>query len=315
MTRLLVRQLLSLAGVLLVASFVIYAGMYVAPGSAESVLFGGHAVDPAVRAAIRAKYHLDDPFLVQYWHWLANVLHGDFGTSLAYHQPVSDRISATAVTTLLLVTYAAVLIVVFGVLFGVIAALRPGKVDSSLMALTNVGVAVPTFVAAILLISVFSVDLGWFPVYGSGEGFLDRLHHLTLPAVALAFWAVALLARVTRSSMRDELRTEHVETARARGLSSGTVVRRHVFRNALVPIVTVAGLEVAGLISGTVVVEQAFGLNGLGQLLITSVSQKDLPTVQAVCLILVAAFVTVNALVDIVYTLLDPRLRLSGASS
>jgi peptide/nickel transport system permease protein len=310
MLRYLGRQLLSMVVLLLLSSIIIYGSMYLAPGSATAVLFGNHTVLPAVRRAVELQYHLNQPFPVQYWDWLRGVLHGDFGTSIALRTPVSQRIGAAAPTTIFLVVYASLLITVAGVALGVASALGGRKLDGAIMTLTNVGTSIPTFVAAIVLMQIFSLDLGWLPVLGGGSGFLGRLQHLTLPAVALALWAAAYLTRVTRTSMRDELRGDQVATARARGLRESIVIRRHVFRNALLPIVTVSGLQVAGLIAGTIIVEQAFGLGGLGQLLLTAVEQKDFATVQAVSLILVAAFVIVNTLVDIAYTVLDPRIRL-----
>ena len=312
MTRYLIRQFIAMVVLLLLSSLIIYGSLFLAPGSADAVLFGNHTVSPAVRAAVDAQYHLNDPFLVQYWDWLKNVLHGDFGTSLALRTPVSQRLTTAAPTTVFLVVYASILITVVGVALGVISALRPGVLDGFIMSVTNVGTAVPTFVAAIALLALFAVKLGWFPDFGAGSGFFGRLDHLTLPAVALAFWAVAYLARVTRVSMREELQSDPLMTAYARGLPRRTAIRRHAFRNALVPIVTVAGLQVAGLIAGTIIVEQAFGLNGLGALLLNAVEEKDFATVQAVSLILVAAFIIVNTIVDIVYTTLDPRIRLGG---
>ena len=310
MLRYLGRQLLSMVVLLLLSSIIIYGSMYLAPGSATDVLFGDHTVLPAVRRAVELQYHLNQPFPVQYWDWLKGALHGDFGTSIALRTPVSQRIAAAAPTTIFLVIYASILITVGGVALGVASALGGRKLDGAIMALTNVGTSIPTFVAAIVLLQLFSLDLGWFPALGSGSGFFGRLQHLTLPAVALALWAAAYLTRVTRTSMRDELRGDQVATARARGLRESLVIRRHVFRNALLPIVTVSGLQVAGLIAGTIIVEQAFSLNGLGQLLLAAVGQKDFATVQAVSLILVAAFVIVNTCVDIAYTVLDPRIRL-----
>jgi peptide/nickel transport system permease protein len=315
MSRYLLRQLLGMIVLLLVTSFVIYASLFLAPGSPDALLFGAHTVSPALRAAVNRQYHLNDPFLQQYWYWLVNVLHGNFGTSITYRTPVALRLSAAAPVTAFLVIYSAILIIVSGVALGVLSALRPGKLDTLIMTATNIGTAVPTFVAGLILLAIFGVKLNWFPVYGAGAGFFDRLRHLTLPAVALAFWAVAYLTRVTRTSMREELQGDPVMTARSRGLSRRVVVQRHAFRNALIPIVTVAGLQVAGLIAGTVIVEQVFGLNGLGELLLTSVQDKDFATVQAVSLILVAAFIVVNTLVDITYTMLDPRIRLGANQS
>lgn len=314
MLRYAIRQLLVLAVVLLAASFVVFAAMFVAPGSPDAVLFGNHAVDPAVRAAVHAKYHLDDPFLVRYVNWLGGVLHGDLGISLAYRQPVGQRIAAAAPTTLLLVGYAGALILVSGIALGVVSALRGRRVDTVVSAMTTVGIAVPAFVAAAVLTSVFAVNLKLFPVQGPGSGLGDRLWHLTLPAVALATWGCALLARMTRAAVLDELGQEHVDTARARGLPEAVVIRHHVVRNAMVPILTVAGLQLASLIAGTLIVEQVFGLNGLGQLLVSSVNSKDLPVVQAVCLIMVAAFMVVNTGVDLLYSALDPRIRALGGT-
>jgi peptide/nickel transport system permease protein len=312
MTRYLSRQFLAMIVLLLVTSFVIYGSLFLAPGSPDSVLFGAHTVSPALRAAVNRQYHLNDPFLVQYWDWLINVLHGNFGTSITYRTPVALRVEAAAPITIFLVIYSSVLIIVAGIGLGVLSALRPGKLDTVIMAITNVGTAVPTFVAGIILLAFFAVKLNWFPVFGAGTGFFDRLHHLTLPAVALAFWAVAYLTRVTRVSMIDELQGDPVVTARSRGLSRRVVIEHHAFRNALIPVVTVAGLQVAGLIAGTIIVEQVFGLNGLGALLLSSVEDKDFATVQAVSLILVGAFIVVNTLVDMAYTMLDPRIRLGG---
>jgi peptide/nickel transport system permease protein len=179
---------------------------------------------------------------------------------------------------------------------------------------TGIGYGIPSFVAAIVLITVFSVDLGWFPVFGAGGGLTDRLWHLTLPAVALALSWIAYVSQLTRASVREELHREHVDTARARGIPRRLIVRRHVLRNAMIPITIVAGLTVAGLIAGDVVVEQAFGISGLGALLDQSVAQKDFAVVQAISLILVAVFVVVNALVDVVNAALDPRVR-AGAKA
>jgi peptide/nickel transport system permease protein len=235
-------------------------------------------------------------------------VHGDFGKSIIFRQDVGPLISARIETTLLLVLMSAVVIIVVGVTLGAIAALRGGRTDTAILLGGSVGIAVPSFVAAIVLISVFAVPLGWFPVFGAGSGLADRLYHLVLPAIALALSSTAFVARVTRTTMRAELAREHVETARTRGIPERLVVRRHVFRNALIPITTVGGLTVASLIAGSVVVEQAFGLNGLGQFLIQSVNAKDFAVVQAISLILVVAFVVVNTAVDVTYTLIDPRV-------
>jgi len=308
MVMFLARRLGGLVLTLLVSSFVVFSAVYLAPGSPIGFLTGGRSLSPETIASIEEQYHLNDPFLTRYWQWLTGVLHGDFGKSIIFRQDVGPLISARVETTLLLVLMSAVLIIVFGVSLGALAALRGGRTDTAILLGGSVGIAVPSFVAAIVLISVFAVNLGWFPVFGAGSGFGDRLHHLVLPSIALALSSTAFVARVTRTTMRAELAREHVETARTRGIPERLVVRRHVFRNALIPITTVGGLTVASLIAGSVVVEQAFGLNGLGQFLIQSVNAKDFAVVQAISLILVVAFVVVNTAVDVTYTLIDPRV-------
>lgn len=307
------RRVLGLAVVLLITSFLVFAALYVAPGSPESFLLQGKTVSPATIREIRAQYHLNDPFFVQYVKWLGGIVRGDFGRSLIFRQQVSGLVASRVPTTLWLTAYAAVLIIIGGIALGVVAALRPGAVDRLVLVTTSAAVATPSFVAAVVLMTVFAVDLGWFPVFGSGSGVAGRISHLTLPAVALAVSWIGLLARVARSAMAEELAREHVQTARSRGLPERVVVRRHGLRNAMIPITTVSGLVVAGLISGAVVVENAFALNGLGSLLLQSVATKDFPVVQAISLILVAAFIVVNTLVDLLYAAIDPRVRLRGA--
>ncbi|MFF5209291.1 ABC transporter permease [Streptosporangium sp. NPDC000396] len=316
MGRFVAGRLLGLVLVLLVTSFVVFSAVHMAPGDPATFLLKGRPATPEAMAAIRAQYHLDDPFLTQYGKWLVDVASGNFGRSVQFRQDVGSLIVARLPTTAFLVGYAALLITVGGILLGVLAALRPGVVDRLVLLGTGVATATPSFVAAIGLISLFSVKLGWFPAFGGGQGFTDRLHHLTLPAIALAVTLAGLLARVTRSAMLDELSREHVEVARSRGVPEGTLVRKHVLRNALGPIATVGGTMFAGLLVTTSIVETAFGAAGVGSLLVQSVTVKDFPVVQAVTLLTVAAFVLANLVVDLVQPLIDPRLSLMkrGAS-
>jgi len=311
MARFVAQRLVSLALTLLVASVVIYGALYLAPGDPATLLAGGH-VTPGIIAEIHKQYHLDDPLWVRYWDWLSGFLQGHLGQSFVYREPVTTLLSPRVGNTLFLVTYAALLIVTVGVSAGLVAALRR-RLGSGITVVASVGLATPSFVAAIVLITVFAVDLGWFPVFGAGVGFTDRLWHLTLPAIALAISWIAYVAQLTKTAVGEEMVREHVETARSRGLPERQVVRRHVLRNALIPITTVAGLTVAGLIAGDVVVEQAFGINGIGSFLVQAVSQKDFAVVQAITLFLVTVFVIVNAIVDVVNGALDPRLRLRGS--
>ena len=310
MLRFVVTRVAALVVTLLVASFLIFAALYLAPGDPATLLAGGRAT-PALLEQIRVQNHLNDPVWARYWDWLSGAVRGDLGDSFIYRQSVTSLLAPRAGTTIFLVIYAAIIILSVGITLGLSSALRR-RLGAVVTVGTAIGMATPAFVAAILLITVFAVNLGWFPVFGSGEGFVDRLWHLTLPAIALAFAWVAYVAQITKAAVREELTREHVETARSRGIPGPLIVRRHVLRNAMIPITTVAGLTVAGLIAGAVVVEQAFGLNGLGSFLVQAAGQKDFAVVQAIALLLVATFVIANAVVDLVNGLLDPRLRLAG---
>ncbi|MDQ3404001.1 MAG: ABC transporter permease [Actinomycetota bacterium] len=301
-------RLAGLVGTLWVTSLLVFGATHAAPGSPEEFLLRGRAPTPEALAVVRTQYHLDEPLIEQYLRWAGGVLTGDFGRSLQFRQDVAGLIGARLTTTMWLVGYSALLIVVVGLMVGIVGALRPGPLDRTLLVGTTVAAATPSFVAVIGLSAVFSVGLGLLPAYGNGEGFAGRLTHLTLPAVALALGTIGLLARVTRSAMLAELSRDHVEVARGRGLPGHAVIRRHVLRNAAGPITAITGLIIAGTFVTTAVVEIGFGLSGLGSLLVQSVIAKDFPVVQAVCLLVVVAFVLVNLLVDLVGPLLDPRV-------
>ncbi|HKT01714.1 MAG TPA: ABC transporter permease [Rugosimonospora sp.] len=303
------KRLAGLLVTLLAASFAIYASIYIAPGSPESIIFGSRSPTPQTRAAVRHHLGLDQPFLIRYLRWLGDVLHGNLGTSVISQQRVTSLLAHPLAVTAALVAYATLLIIVAGIGLGLLSALRPGPVD----ALVNVGVsvatAIPAFVASGVTVSVFAVWLGWFPSYGLADGAGGWLRSLTLPAVSLAIIASGLLARVTRAGAREQLAADHVQTAVARGLSRPRLIRSHVLRNTAGPVISVTGLQIAGLLSGAVVVEQAFGLGGIGQVLLNAVQQKDFAVVQATCLLLVAAFVLINFGADLLVARLDPRLR------
>jgi peptide/nickel transport system permease protein len=275
MARFLLRRLAMLVVTLLAASFAIFAALELVPGSPIATLSGGRTLPPESVAVLKERFNLDEPFLVRYWDWLTGALHGDFGISIAKRQDVSSLIGERIGTTATLVLMAALIIIVVGIALGVIGALRPGIVDTGVLVATTIGVAVPSFVAAIVLIAIFAVNLGWFPAFGAGSGFTDRIWHLTLPSIALAASSVAVLARVTRASVQAELKREHVQTAVSRGIPWQLVLRRHVLRNAAIPITTVAGITIASLIALSAVVERAFSLDGLGSYLINAALSKD----------------------------------------
>ncbi|MGW0994670.1 ABC transporter permease [Streptomyces sp. NPDC002523] len=315
MLRFIAARIVGLLVTLFIASLVVFGALYAAPGSPLTYLTHGRTMSPDAIAAIKAEYHLDDSIWQQYLRWLGGVVHGDFGTSIIYNQPVSSLVGNRASATTLLVLMAAAIVLVLGLAIGTLAGLRPGWLSRSAMAGATGVMAVPTFVGAVVLIIVFAVDLEWFPVFGAGRAGLDQVYHLVLPSIALALASVAFVARLAQTAIRQELSADHVQTAISRGLPRGVVVRRHVMRNAAMPVLTVAGLTIAGLIAGSVVVEQVFQLGGLGQFLVNSVQQKDFPVVQAICLVYVAAFIVLNTLIDIAYTLLDPRVSIGKKDS
>ncbi len=297
---------------LLVASFVIFGALYLAPGNPITALSGGRALPPASLHVLELRYHLNQPFLAQYWYWLYNALHGNLGISITLQENVSSVIGARIWTTAGLVLYATLMILVLGIGSGIIAALRPGLADTSVLVATSVSAAVPSFVAAIVLILVFSVKLSWFPALGNGTGFGSSVLHFTLPAIALAISSLAIVARVTRAAVRDEAAREHVQTAISRGIPGPQLMRRHILRNAAIPITTVSGITIASLIAVAAVVETAFSLNGLGAYLVQAAASKDLAVVQGISLVLVAAFVLINAVVDVLYAAVDPRVALGS---
>ena len=291
-----------------VSSLVVFFSRFLVPGDPVSFLLRGRSPSPEAVAEVTALYGLDKSPIEQYAVWVAGILRGDFGRSLQYRQDVVEVLADRMPVTLGLVLISGTMIAVLGLAAGTVAALTRGRMaDRAIVASMSALAAVPSFVGSIALIAVFAVRLGWFPTFGSGQGFWDGLHHLVLPALALALSFIALVGRVTRSAMVDQLAREHVEVARSRGISPARVVRRHVLRNSLGPILTVSGMLVAGLLVSSAIVEQAFGLSGLGSLLVQSVDRLDFPVVQAIVLLVVVAFVAINTLVDLLTPLIDPR--------
>lgn len=310
--RFLVKRIAMMVVTMLAASFAIYASAYLIPGDPVAVLTKGKIQDPQAIAELKAEFRLDQPLLTGYVSWLEHGLRGDFGKSIVYRQEVLDLVGSRLAVTFSLVAYATVLILAVGLSLGAIAALRRGGVASAVTMATTFMVAVPGFVAAAVLILLFSVTFPVFPAFGAGDGLVDRVYHLTLPAVALSLSSIALVARVTQVAMADELGKEHVQTGWSRGLTGGQVFRRHVVRNSLVPITTVVGVTFAYLVVGAVVVENAFSLSGLGTLLTQAVLARDFALVQFIVLLMIVTFIAVNTFVDILYSLIDPRIRLGG---
>ena len=309
-TRFVARRLAEMLVTLLVASFAIFGCVYLAPGNPVTFLLAGRAASPANISALDAQYHLNEPFAEQYVRWLGQVVRGDFGRSIEYRTSVDSLLAARLPNTLLLIGLALLIVIGAGLTLGWVSAVRGGLADGTILVTTTVALGTPSFVAAIVLQAIFAVKLHWFPAGGTGTGFGSTLDHLVLPALALSLYLIGLLARVTRSAMLAALEEEHVTVARSRGLPERTLIWRHVFRNSLVTVLTMSGLILSTLTVCTVLVEDAFGVNGIGNLLDLSTTTKDFPVVQAIALIIVTLFMAVNFVVDMLLPLVDPRVTL-----
>ncbi|TDK51095.1 ABC transporter permease [Antarcticimicrobium luteum] len=312
MLRYSLKRLLSLILSLAVASLVIFFVIEVAPGDPASFMLGINA-QPDTVAALRAELGLDVPKAERYLSWLAGMAAGDFGTSYTYRTPVAGMIADRLWVSLPLALYALTLSTLIAFPAGIYAAARRGKPgDAVVMGATQLGVAVPNFWFAMMLVLIFAINLRWFGAGGFAgweNGLLTGLHSLTLPAIALALPQAAILARVMRSALLDILGEDFMRTARAKGLSRRQALWRHALRNALIPVLTIIGLQFSFLLAGAIIIEQVFYLPGLGRLVFQAISARDLIVVESVVMLLVFAVITVNFLVDLAYALVDPRLR------
>jgi len=306
------RRLLSLSLSLVAASLVIFLVMEVVPGDPASFMMGMNA-DPQAVAALRSQLGLDEPLPVRYLGWVAGLLQGDFGVSYTYRVPVSELIAERVVISLPLTLYALAISTLIAFPAGILAASRRNSAaDLSVMGATQLGVAIPNFWFAMILVLVFAVNLRWFSAGGFPgweAGFFPAMKALTLPAIALALPQASILARVMRSSLIDTLDEDFMRTARAKGLSRGQAMRRHALRNALIPVLTILGLQFSFLLAGGIIIENVFYLPGLGRLAFQAITQRDLIVVRSVVILLVFSVIVVTFLVDLAYAAADPRLR------
>jgi len=305
---------------LLAASLLVFAVLEILPGNAAEVRLGNTAT-PEQLAALTKQLGLDQPAALRYARWLAGMARGDLGTSVAYDTPVTELLAERLALSLPLAVMAMLLTTVLALVLGVYAAShhnRPG--DLGVMAFSQLGIAIPNFWFAILLILVFAVKLQWFPAGGfpgwreeDGGGLWPGLQALLLPAVALAVVQAAILARITRSAVLEVMREDFVRTARAKGLGRRAVLWRHVLRNAMIPVITVMGLQFANLLTGTIVVENVFSLPGIGRLVFQAIANRDLIVVRNVVMLLAALVIVINFVVDVLYAVIDPRLKVADA--
>ena len=305
-------RLVSLLASLIVASLVVFAAVEIVPGDPARFMLGINA-QPDTVAALRAELGLDRLLVERYLSWVGGLFTGDLGVSYTYRSPVSEIVAERLQVSLPLAVYALVLTVVIAFPVGMLAAgSRGGVVDTLFTGATQLGIAVPNFWFALLLILLFSVNLGWFSAGGFPgwqAGLLPGLQALTLPAIALALPQASILARVLRSSLIDTLSDDYIRTARAKGLSAGQALRRHALRNAMIPVFTIIGLQFSFLIAGAVIIENVFFLPGLGRLVLQAITQRDLIVVESVVMLLVLAVILVNFVVELAYAWIDPRLR------
>ena len=303
---------MALAVTLFFVSVLVFVVIRILPGDAAMIILGTEGSPEAV-ARLRASMGLDRPFAVQYLEWIGRAARGDLGRSIQYDVPVAGLILSRMSVTLPLTLLAAGLMVVTAVPVGVFAATRHRRWGDYLaMTLSQLGVAVPAFWAGLLLVLLFSVKLGWVQSGGFdgwSQGVWRALRSLILPAAALGFFQFAVLARTTRSAVLEVLREEYVKTARAKGVAEGGVLFRHALRNAMIPVITVAGIQLGQLMAGSIVLETVFYLPGLGRLAIGAISARDLPVVQGVVLFVASMIVVINVAVDVLYGFLDPRIR------
>lgn len=311
------QRLLSLIPVLLILSIVVFAFVHFLPGDVIDMLMAGteDSHDPAVRAALEKEYGLDKPFHVQYLVWFNKILHGDFGKSLVTRRPIALELFTRLPATLYLSVIGIAISLVIAIPLGTIAAVKRNTiVDYIAQTVSLFGISIPEFWFAIMAVLLFSLYLGWLPsseYYSPFEDFSRSLKHLILPAAALGFRQAAITTRLTRSSMLDEVKKEYVDTARSLGLSESKVIYKYTLRNAMIPTLTISGLQLAQLLGGTVVIETIFAWPGVGRALYEAIVGRDFPLIQAGVLMLGTIVVVINLLVDLMYRVLNPRVRLA----
>jgi peptide/nickel transport system permease protein len=303
------RRILAVVPVLFGVTLAVFSMLFLVPGDPVKMMLAEFVTNPDQVAQMRAQLHLDEPILTQYGRFVWGALRGDLGMSIRSRRPVTTEIGENLASTAQLALAAMLVAIGLGVPLGLLAALsRNSWLDVASMGGALLGVSMPSFWLGLLLIFVFSLQLAWFPATGGGD-----LRHLVLPAVTLGMIAAAIIARLTRSSMLEVLGQDYVRTARAKGLGGFSVVVRHALKNALIPIITIFGLQFGNLLAGAVIVETVFSRPGLGRLIVGGILNKDFPLVQGVVLFVATVYVLINVLVDVAYAYADPRIRFTRA--
>ena len=317
MLQFIVQRLLMAVGLVLLVLTLIFSALHFVPGDPAALLLtagDGPPPTPEAVAAMREQLGLDQPLIAQYFHFLGGVFTGDLGTSFKTSQPVVEAIGARLPRTLLLVGYATILSIIFGLILGALAARRGGWIDTLVTSLSSIGVALPVFVFGAVLILFFAIKVHWFPAGGyvnPSKDLWGAIMSLTLPSISLAVGFGSQIARMTRSAILEVQGQDWVRTATSIGLAPFKVFRKHILRNSLTPVVTVIGIGFGTLLGSTVLVERVFNYPGLSSLLVDGVTNRDYPVVQGIVIVIALMFILINILVDIIYGILDPRVRRS----
>lgn len=305
-----VKRILQLIPILLAVSVLIFVLVRIAPSDPITSMTKGKHISEETRQALEQQYYLDKSQPEQYLIWITNTLRGDFGDSFQHKQAVTTLVGERLPTTLLLVLMSSLLAILIAIPVGIVSAVKMNTaVDRVLSALTLVFVSSPVFLTGIILMLIFALKIQIFPSFGAGNSFGENLYYLALPSIALSMNMVALISRITRSNMIEQLNSNYAATAIAKGTSYFRVVVRHCLKNAIIPVITVTSIQVGTMIVGAVLVENVFALGGLGALLIEGIKASDYPVVQGITLMLVTMFIVINLVVDIVYAWIDPRIR------
>ncbi|GAA2593947.1 ABC transporter permease [Dactylosporangium fulvum] len=311
MTRYILQRIALLVPVLLGVSVLVFLSLYLTPGDPVTAVVGDVPVSEETRQQLRAQYGFDRPLWEQYLSFMGRALQGDLGYSYRYQRPVLDLVLQNIPQTILLMLAAMAIAVVLGSLIGTVSALKRGsKVDTALMGLATLGLSVPTFWLGMILLLVFAVNLRWLPAIGA-----DRPGAIILPAVTLAIGAACIIARFLRGSLLEVLNHDYVVAARSKGMREQRVIGVHAMRNAVIPVLTIVGLQIGNLLAGAVVVETIFTRHGIGQLLLSGITNRDFPIVQGTVLFATVSYVLINLVVDLLYTVVDPRIRHGGTAS
>lgn len=315
--RFIAKRLLSTLCTLFVLSLFIFLLIHLTPGDPARILLGADASDESVEL-VREEMGLNKPIIQQYLHWIFNALQGDLGKSYTRNGSVISAIAASLAPTMILSLWALLISVCLAIPLGVFAANRKGKIsDSGVIAFSLIGISIPSFLMSLILVLIFSVSLKLLPVAGyktiKDYGFATHIRYIVLPVISLSLMQAAVLTRMTRSSMIDVISNDYIKTAKAKGLKNKVVLYKHALKNAMIPILTTIGQTFATLLSGAAVVETVFGIPGIGQLIVSSVTKRDYPVIQGIVLVISLIYVFINLAIDFLYGLIDPRMRITGS--